>query len=1084
MKRHILFGLALLLAFPVCVSAQDEYDEENVEVAVRKVKKIVAQKRYETRTIKGRVLNGTTKEPISGAIVSAAGVKGYSALTDDNGYYEVKVPTFSSAVNVKAPDFNLVVAGLEKSSEMKDIYVLPTKFTKDYEEDVNILLNQKADNFKYSNALNIKEEMQKQLGAYAYSTQRSGTPGIGSVTFMQGLNSLNANAQPLVVVDGVIMDQQYSRTMMHDGFYNDVLSNINPSDIEEITVMRNGTALYGARGANGVINISTSRSHSMATRITASISAGISSKPKFYSMMDAEQYRSYASELLKGTGTDITNFKFLNTDPNYYYYKQYHCNTNWKDYIYQTAVTQNYGIKVEGGDDVASYNLSVGYVMAESTLKFNDMSRLNIRFNTDIQLTEKLGVRFDASFSNLTRDLRDDAAPTTYSEGTPSSPSFLAYAKAPFLSPYAYGQGKFSTSYYDTTDETYLDEALVAFPRYNYQLGNPVAFNEYAEAENKNRFENSLLNIAVTPKWKFNKHLELSSHFAYTLINSSNKYYIPVNGVPTYYVNSVTAYRDNEVSSLASKQNSIQSDTRLAWDNRYDAHKISVFGGVRLNFETYSTSKQLGYDTGSDKTPFMSAGLKNAQSSGVDEEWRNMDIYVQGNYNYLGRYFAQVNLTASGSSRFGTDAAGGARLFGTKFGIFPAFQGSWVVSNEPWFSKKFVNHLSLTAGYDISGNDDINVNARKSFFASNLYLNDVAGLTFSGIGNTKIKWETTRRFNVGVQTSMLNNRLFMALNYFNSTTIDLLQLQQLSFLSGLTTNWGNNGKLKNQGVDFTMKVKAITTKDWSFEVGASFGHYKNRIVDLGLADGKDYITTKVASATIITKEGSAANLFYGYKTRGVYATTEQAQKDGFYMMADNGVDKNFFQAGDVIFRDINGDKEINEKDMTVIGDPNPDLYGNIMASLGWKRLRLDVNFNYCVGNDVFNYMRSQLEAGSRFQNQTTALTQRWMAEGQVTNVPRISFQDNMGNSRFSDRWIEDGSYLKLKSVTLSYDLPINITFLQGLEFWLQGNNLFTVTRYLGSDPEFSATSNVIGQGIDFGSVGSSRSIVAGVKIKL
>ena len=182
--------------------------------------------------------------------------------------------------------------------------------------------------------------------------------------------------------------------------------------------------------------------------------------------------------------------------------------------------------------------------------------------------------------------------------------------------------------------------------------------------------------------------------------------------------------------------------------------------------------------------------------------------------------------------------------------------------------------------------------------------------------------------------------------------------------------------------------------------------------------------------------------------------------------------------------DLNPDGVIDEKDMTIIGDPNPDIYGNIFTTLAWKRFKLDVRFNYSLGNDVFNYQRQQLESGSRFMNQTTALTTRWQVEGQHTDVPKATFQDPMGNSRFSDRWIEDGSYLRLKSATLSYDLPLKSEYIQGLQFWIQGNNLLTLSKYLGTDPESAMTSSVIGQGIDVGRLALSPSIVAGVKINL
>ena len=1080
MKRYILYGITLLMACPLSLSAQDEILEEQTEADVRKI--APKKKQYETRVVKGSVLDATTGSPIAGAIVSADGINGYSVLTDDKGNYELKAPVFASALRISTPDYNAVVIGLSGDTDQKVAKLYPSAFDSEYVDNLNLRNDKSATDFQYSNAVNIKDEIQKQLGAYARTVNYNGTPGVGSVMFMQGLNSLNVNAQPLVVIDGVIIDQQYSRTLLHDGLYNDILSNININDIEKVTVLRNGTALYGAKGANGVIQIQTRRSQSMATRITATASAGITLLPKFLDVMDADQYRNYASELLKGTGTKITQFKFLNEDPNYYYYKQYHNNTDWKDYVYSEAFSQNYGINIEGGDNVAKYNLSVGYTSAESNLDNNNLNRLNIRFNTDINITQKLSVQFDASFGNQTRNLRDDGAPEVYNEGTPTSPAFLAYAKSPFLSPYTYGRGVLSDNHFDITDETYLDEALAHHANYNYKLSNPAALNEYADAATKNRFENSMLNISVKPKFQINPNLYVSEHFSYNLVNTNEKYYIPVNGVPDYYVKSVSAYRENEVRALFSKQNSVTSDTRIDWTNRYGAHDLHVFGGARINWETYTLNSQLGYNTGSDKTPFMGANLMNAQTFGTNDSWNSIAWYAQAEYNYMGRYFLQGNLTAEGSSRFGTDA-GDLQLFDAAWGIFPAIQASWVISNEPWFAKvKGIDYLKLTAGYDVSGNDDIDYYAARSYFRASKFLNAISGLTLDGIGNTEIQWETTRRFNVGLETNLIDNRLNLSVNYFKSNTDNLLTSQSLGFVSGLENNWSNGGKLENQGFDFAFNAKVLAMKDWQWQLGASVGHYKNKITEL--AEGRQYVDNEIYGATIRTQVGQAANLFYGYKTLGVFSTTEEAEAAGLYTLAENGVTKNYFKAGDMHFADINGDNEINAADRVVIGDPNPDIYGNIFTTLQWKRLKLDVRFNYSLGNDVYNYMRSQLEGGSRFMNQTTAMLNRWKVEGQQTDIPRAMFQDPMGNSRFSDRWIEDGSYLRLKTVTLSYDLPMQSEFLQGLQFWVQANNVFTLSKYLGSDPEFTMTSAVIGQGIDLGRMPNSTSIVAGVKIKL
>ena len=1080
MKRYILFGLSLLMAFPVCVSAQDDDMEEEEVITSRVVKK--KQKKYDTRVVRGQVKSAVTGQPVGGALVFADGVEGYSVLTEDDGSYELKVPLFTTSIYVSTTDYTPVRMGLQATEQQFDVVLYPSTFTAEYSKQIDPRNDRSANDFKYTNSVNIKDEIQQQLGGQVYSINRNGTPGIGQVMFVQGLNSLNVNAQPLIVVDGVVFDQQYGRTMLHDGFYNDVLSTINPADIEKVTIMRNGTALYGAKGANGVILIDTKRNHSMATRITANISAGVVLEPKYISMMNAGEYRSYASELLKSTNTQIQKFKFLNEDPEYYWYKKYHQNTDWKDYVYHTAMTQNYGINVEGGDAVANYNLSVGYTNQQSTLKKNGMNRLNIRFNTDISLTQTFDIRFDASFGNITRNLRNDGAPESYDDGTPTSPAFLAYAKSPFLSAYSYGMGRLSDVYFDIEQESYLDEALAYYSNYNWRLGNPAAILQYSEGETKNRLENSMLNISATPRIQLTPNLAISEHFSYNLVNTNEKLYIPVGGTPSYYVAALGSYRQNEVRSLASKQNSVMSDSRIDWENRYDAHSIHVFGGARIVWENYTMTSLLGYNTGNDKTPFLRASLTNADDKGVGDSWNSLAWYAQAEYNYLNRYFLQANLTAEGSSRFGKDG-GNLRLFDAAWGLFPSVQASWVITNEPWMAKnQSINYLRLTAGFDVSGNDDIDYYAARSYFRSAQLLNSIAGLTFAGIGNTKIQWETTRRFNVGLETNLIQNRLGLNINYFRSITDNLLTRQSLGFLSGLDENWSNGGQLKNEGFDITATAKIVATKDWQWQAGFSVGHYKNKITEL--PDGQQYIDHEVYGSTIRTQVGQAANLFYGYRTNGVFASTADAQAAGLYILGDNGIDHIMYKAGDVQFVDLDGNHEINEKDRTVIGDPNPDIYGNIFSSLSYKHFKLDLRFNYSLGNDVFNYQRMQLENGSRFMNQTTALNRRWQVEGQVTDIPQLSFQDPMGNSRFSDRWIEDGSYLRLKSVTLSYNLPMNSEYIQGLQFWVQANNVFTLTHYLGSDPEFSMTSNVIGQGIDVGQLPQSRSIVAGIKINL
>ena len=1083
MKRYRFYCLALLMAGTLGGYAQEEAAADTV-TAARPASPI--KKNVKTRPVSGRVFAVTSGTPLGGALVSVSGYDGYSTLTEEDGTYKLDVPEFATALTVTAPDYNSVRVGINQSGKLRDVTLYSSVMRSAYSADDNILNTVVADKFDYSPSLNITSEIGDQLGANVRTISRGGTPGIGNFMMMNGINSLHSNAQPLIVIDGVIVDQQYDRTMVHDGFYNDILTSFNVNEIKSVKVMANGTAIYGAKGANGVILIETKRNTSLATKIDATVSAGITLLPKSLPMMSGSQFKTYASDLLKTTGTNLSEFQFLTSDPNNYYYNKYNNNTDWNDVIYREAFSQNYGISVQGGDEVASYFLALGYNGAQSVLEDNDVNRLNIRFNTDINMFKHLFIRFDASYSNVTRNLKDQGAPEGYNEGTVTSVNYLGLVKSPMMSPYAYSNGKISDVAFDNNDEDYLDQALASIGNVNYRLANPASINEYGTAQNKNYFENSYLNIAITPRWQFNKHLSLSSLFSYTLTNTNDKYYVPINGVPDYYVSSIGLTVENEIRSLYSSQNSITSDTKIEWGNQYGAHSIDLLGGFRYMSDRYKVDTQLGYNTGSDKTPFIN-DTQNKTTIGSTNEWTSMSWYGQARYDYRKRYFVEGNLAIESSSRFGKEAKDGFKLAGVRWGVFPGIQAGWVLSNESWFDVPGIDYAKFTMGYDVSGNDGIDFDATRTYFKSILFQNQANGLVLGNLGNTEVQWETTRRFSFGTELNFLKNRLNLKVNVFKSWTDNLLTYHELNFITGLENNWVNGGSLENKGYNITVNGHIIATRNWNWELGASVGHYKNKLT--ALPDGQDYVDAEVYGATIRSQIGQPVNLFYGYKTEAtasgthVYATSEEAKADGLYILGENGIDKTYFGAGDVKFAD-NGDKEINKADMQVIGDPNPDIYGNIFTSLSYKRIRLDVNFNYSLGNDAYNYLRSQLESGNRFMNQSVAMVNRWSYEGQVTDMPTVMWEDPMGNARFSDRWIEDASYLRLKSITLSYELPLNSTFIHGLTFWGQANNVFTVSKYLGADPDFSMSNSVLEQGIDRGLLANSRNFMLGIKINL
>ena len=1030
-----------------------------------------------SKTVTGQVVDAATKQPLVGVIVAAYDNDKYSAMTDEEGRYTLKVPDYVNSVQMRIDGYNFLQCAIADGVANGQLY--NEAFTEVYKRQTNAIQSSEANRFANTSEISIDPFIAQQLGGDVRSVSRSGNVGLGNILTMAGINSLNSNTQPLVIVDDVIMDMEYNRTTLHDGYFTNMLANLNVNDIESIQVLKNGTAIYGAKGANGVLLIKTKRNKSMATKIDVTINGRFELTPRLPKMMGAEDYRLYASELLANKTLSLSQMKFLNNDPTYFYYNQYHNNTDWTDEVYKNAFSQNYGINVQGGDDIASYNLSVGYSLGKSTLKKNDYSRFNMRLNSDINIAKGFDVRFDASYSDVDRSLFDDGAPATVLSGVMTSPSFIALAKSPFLSPYAYDNTG-NPSHYLAEADDYLEGMFQGRGR----LANPASILEYGDGKNRNSLGNRLIVFAITPKYEFNKHLAISEHFALTLVNTNENYYLPIQGTPTFVVDGLdeSTTLNNLVMSQASSLTAIQSDTRLAWKNQFGAHQVGAMGGVRYLNSAYKLTSQSGYNTPNDKAPKMNSSLSFKDTDGANDKTSEFIWYAIGNYNYAQRYYVNAGVSAHASSRFGKDADG-LKMAGVVWGLFPSVEAAWVISNESWFTGiKPVNYLRLNVGFDVTGNDDIDYTASRSYFVSSRMLNSSAtGIAIGNIGNTELKWESTSRLTAGIEGNFFDNRLNLRFNYFKSWTSNLLSLQQLAWTSGLEANWSNEGKLENSGFDAHAIVKVLNLKDFRWEVGASLGHYKNKVT--ALPDNNRSFETSLYGATIQTKVDQPVGMFYGYKTNGVYSTSAEAAANGKYLLKENG-DKLFFKAGDMNFVDQDDNGVIDEKDRTVIGDPNPDLYGNIHTTLSWKNLTMSAVFNYSLGNDIFNYQRSLLEGGTYFLNQTTAMKNRWTTEGQKTDYPRVEYKDPMGNARFSDRWIEDGSYLRLSNITLSYYLPIQSTYLQGITIFGNVNNLFTITKYLGSDPDCGIAGGILTQGIDRGLLSKGRSFSMGVNINL
>jgi len=1135
---HRTLGISLCFMALSClcttnVYAQDE-SEEDGEVVVKKAARPQNEKVYEMKEVTGVVIDDATGEPMGGVRIQALGLERYSTLTEEDGSYKLSIPVFSDAVYVYAEGYNPLQVAVKDGKA--DANLIVDNFNSSFTDGTTII-SQKTALINETSGVSIDQDIERQLAGDVRTILRNGIPGIGSYMTIRGVNSINANAQPLIILDGNMIDPQYDRVTMHEGFYNNLLAGIDPDNIESVQVIKNGTALYGAKGGNGVIIINTKRGKSMATKIGVRIYGGAEFVPKKLSVLSGDQYSSYLSDMVSTiknmSASSLSRYAFLDKSPSNYYRKVFNNNTDWQKDMYRNAMTQNYKINVEGGDEIGMYALSLGYTSGKSTGKGTDFNRLNLRFNTDIQVFDKVRTGLDIAYNQVSYDIFDNGWSEDYSMQNIGSTNVLGLIQAPFISPYAYYYDETSTAQY-SSDRLMLSSEYAGkyastnngtnwvnnpfrFPLtlgdkgINEALRNPYWILQNGPGENKNYAQSTQIDLNVSPKYQVTKTFSISDRFNFLMTRNSEKYFLPVNGTTNYFLKDLGDINAVQ-KTLFSKETTLQNDLRLDWRNIYGAHTINVFGGWRYNNYSYSYNYMRGYNNENDKLPVMNKNMPYLNYGGTNDNWIDMALYLDANYNYANRYFADFTLSMQSSSRFGKNTKAGIQLGGVSWGIFPSLQLGWLITNEKWFpyTNGMVNYLKLTAGFDQSGNDDLDYYAARTYWESMKVTNNTVGLYLNNIENSTIQWETTTRWNLALQGVFFKNRITAGLDFFWNKTSDLLTLKELHYMSGMKKYWTNEGALTNRGVELNVNAAIINKKDWKWELGATMGHYNNEITALPESSSNymkltdvnggnvqnihGYTSSIYGEDNVLTAVGYAVGSFYGWKTDGILASDEEAKKAGAlgYLKYPTGLKEESkryydFKAGDVRFVDQNGDGVIDNADKVVLGNPNPDIYGNIYTSLTWKDLRLDVNFKYSLGNDIYNYQRSELEGLNTTYNQTTAALRRWTYEGQKTDMPKACYTDSedwRNNERMSDRWVEDGSFLKLKNVRLTYKIPYSNSWLLGVKVWGEANNLFTLTKYLGTDPEMSCRNSSLYQGIDTGLIPSGRSVNFGVSINL
>ena len=571
-------------------------------------------------------------------------------------------------------------------------------------------------------------------------------------------------------------------------------------------------------------------------------------------------------------------------------------------------------------------------------------------------------------------------------------------------------------------------------------------------------------------KYKIWKELTLSTRFGLRLNKEKERIFRPEEGIP--YEDVATSEVTNQMQYRTERIFSLFDETRANYLFKLGVeHQLDATLGMRYFNNRSEDDWGKSYNSTSDRFRSLQYGLNDLrQMGGSIGTWNWLSFYGNVAYSLKNRYFVNATLSADASSRYGEDIG--------QFQIFPALSAAWVVSSENFMRQlSWVDLLKIRAGYSMSGNDDIGNYAARRYYSSQNLLGNY-GLVRGNLVNKNLKPERMARLNAGMDVAVLNERLSLSVDVYRSTIKDMIAYSPITSYSGFSTYIDNSGEMRNTGVDVAINARVLNLPSLKWDLGATVSHYKNKITEL---KGNSYLTD-IADGTILTEVGRPMGVFYGYKTNGIYATTEDAKADG--LQVRSGLADVPFGAGDVRFVNMNGDKYINEEDMTVIGDPNPDIYGGLNTRILWKNFTFSARFTYSLGNDVYNYTRRTLESMSGLENQTQAVLNRWRAEGQVTSMPKVTYGDPMGNARFSDRWIEDGSYLKFKNLTVAYDVPIKKGIITGIQVYAVAENICTWTKYKGYDPEFSASTNPLGYGIDAFMTPQARTFYVGLKLGL
>ena len=952
-----------------------------------------------TATAQNREISGTvldeTGQPAIGATVVVKGTNSMT-ITGLDGQFRLSVPKDAGQLEISYVGYETVKLVLNTG---KSVYNVKLKVADLALDEVVVIGYGTAKKGNVTGSIatlkgekvadrqneNVLSSLQGQLAGVEITTN-SGAPGGELEVHIRGAASINASDQPLYVVDGIPVDD---------------LNDLNADDIESIDVLKDASssAIYGSRGANGVVMITSKRGAEGAGKVTVNANWAIQNATKVPDMLNAAQYAALSNDMLSNNDD--------NTNPYWADPSLLGTGTNWLDEMLRTGVKQSYSVSYSGGTEKAHYYVSGGFLDQSGIVESVNYRRFNFQANSDAQVNKWLKFTTNLTFST---DVKEGG---TYSIGDAM--------KALPTQPVKNEDGSWSGPGQEA--------------QWYGSVRNPIGTLYMMTNETKGY--NFLANI--TGEIAFTKWLKLKSTFGYDA-----KFWFVDNFTPAY------DWKPNPVEESSRYKSDNKSFTYL-WDNYFvfdhtfaQKHRVGVMAGSSAQWNNYDYLNAQKNIFMFDNIHEMDNGEKMYSIGGSQSDWALLSLMARLNYSYEDKYLLTATVRRDGSSRFGKN---------NRWGTFPSVSLAWRISQEEWFPKDNspVNDLKLRIGYGVTGNQEIGNYGFVASYNTGVYPfgnNNSTALVSTTLSNPNIHWEEVRQTNFGVDMSLFNSRVNLSLDAYIKKTADMLVKASIPITSGFedtTETFTNAGKMRNKGVEMTLRT--INLKGlFSWESALTATYNKNEILDLN-SETPMFINQMGNSYVTMLRAGYPINVFYGYVTDGLFQNWEEVNRHATQPGA---------APGDIRFRDLNNDGVINDEDRTVIGNPNPNWFFSLSNNFSYKGWELSVFLQGVSGNKIYNANNVDNEGMAAAYNQTTAVLNRWTGEGTSNSMPRAIWGDPNQNCRVSDRFVENGSYLRLKNITLSYTLPkkwMQKIQLENARISFSCENVATITGYSGFDPE-------------------------------